>query len=339
MLSLFKNRSFAIDLGNTNTLLADEDRILLSEPTCIVIDSNTNRVRAVGDRAYEMFEKNHQDIRPIKPMKWGVIADYDSATMMIRDMVKRTFSKNFMAGYNNIIASVPFCTTEVEKRALRDVVDQFNPKKQFLIYEPIAAAIGMGLDIREPEGKMLIDMGGGITEVVIISLSGVVVFKSIKVAGDSFTQDIQDYLRREYNLQVGWNTAELVKIGVGAVAVDIEDAPTPMYVKGKDLVTGLPSMKKVDHREMAEILNKSMLTIEQNILQALEACPPELAADIYQSGIFITGGSSMLRGMKERLQRNIQLPVHQDDQPLLSVSKGTSVALRDLKKFAPVLMN
>lgn len=340
MLRLFKNRSFAIDLGNTNTLLADQDRILLSEPTCIVIDSSTNRVRAVGDRAYEMFEKNHQDLRPIKPLKWGVIADYDSATMMIRDMVKRTFSgKGFLAGYDNIIASVPFCTTEVERRALRDVMDQFNPKKRFLIYEPIAAAIGMGLDIREPEGKMLIDMGGGITEIVIISLSGVVVFQSIKVAGDSFTQDIQDYLRRAYNLQVGWKTAEQVKIAVGAVVDKIQDAPEPMYVKGKDVMTGLPSMRKIDHTEMAEILNKSMLTIEHNILQALESCPPELAADIYQSGIFITGGTSLLRGMKERLERTIQLPIHQDDQPMLSVSKGTSLALRNLKKFQPVLMN
>jgi rod shape-determining protein MreB len=287
-----------------------------------------------------MFEKNHHDLRPIKPLKWGVIADYDSATMMIRDMVKRTFSsRNFLAGYDNIIASVPFCTTEVEKRALRDVMDQFNPKKRFLIYEPIAAAIGMGLDIREPDGKMLIDMGGGITEIVIISLSGVVVFQSIKVAGDSFTEDIQDYLRREYNLQVGWKTAEAVKFSVGAVTSRIQEAPEPVYVKGKDILTGLPAMRKVDHKEVAEILNKSMLTIEQNILQALEACPPELAADIYQSGIFITGGSSMLRGMKERLEQNIRLPIHQDDQPLTSVSKGTSVALRNLKKFAPVLMN
>src|SRR5688572_17760899 len=280
MLSLFRNRSFAIDLGNTNTLLADQDRILLSEPTCIVIDSNTNRVRAVGDRAYEMFEKNHQDLRPIKPLKWGVIADYDSATMMIQDMVKRTFSKNLLAGYDNIIASVPFCTTEVEKRALRDVMDQFNPKKRFLIYEPIAAAIGMGLDIREPEGKMLIDIGGGITEVVIISLSGVVVFQSIKVAGDSFTEDIQDYLRRVYNLQVGWKTAEQVKISVGAVSEKLDESPEPIYVKGKDIMTGLPSMRRIDHREIAQILDKSMLTIEQHILHAMEACPPELSADI-----------------------------------------------------------
>jgi rod shape-determining protein MreB len=339
MLSFLRNKSFAIDLGNSNTLLADQDRILLSEPSCIVIDSNTNRVRAVGDKAYDMFEKNHRDLCPIRPLKWGVIADYDSATMMIRDMVKRTFAGNFLAGYDNIIAGVPFATTEVERRALRDTLDQFNPKKRYLIYEPIAAAIGMGLDIREPEGKMLIDIGGGITEVVIISLSGVVVFKSMKVAGDTFTEDIQDYLRRVYNLQVGWKTAEQVKINVGAVTEKIEEAPEPVYVKGKDILTGLPSMRRVDHREIAQILNKSMLTIEQNILQALEACPPELAADIYQSGIFITGGGSLLRGMRERLQRTMQLPVHQDDQPLLAVSKGASVALRQMKRYMPVLMN
>jgi rod shape-determining protein MreB len=339
MLSFFRNRSFAIDLGNTNTLLADQDRILLSEPSCIVIDNNTNRVRAVGGKAYDMFEKNHQNIRPIKPLKWGVIADYDSATMMIRDMVKRTFTGNFLAGYDNIIAGVPFCTTEVERRALRDALDQFNPKKRFLIYEPIAAAVGMGLDIREPEGKLVVDIGGGITEVVIISLSGVVVFKSIKVAGDSFTEDIQDYLRRMYNLQVGWKTAEQVKICVGAVTEKLEEAPAPVYVKGKDVLTGLPSMRRVDHREIAQILNKSMLTIEESIVQALEACPPELAADIYQSGIFVTGGGSLLRGMKERLERTIQLPIHQDDEPMLAVSKGASAVLRQMQRYRPVLMN
>jgi rod shape-determining protein MreB and related proteins len=339
MLSLFRNRSFAIDLGNTNTVLADRDRILLSEPSCIVIDSSTNRVRAVGDKAYEMFEKNHRDLRPIRPLKWGVIADYGSATMMIRDMVKRTFTGNLLGGYDQIIAGVPFCTTEVERRALRDTLDQFNPKKRHLIYEPIAAAIGMGLDIREPEGKMLIDIGGGITEVVIISLSGVVVFQSIKVAGDSFTEDIQDYLRRVYNLQVGWKTAEQVKISVGAVSEKLDESPEPIYVKGKDIMTGLPSMRRIDHREIAQILDKSMLTIEQHILHAMEACPPELSADIYQSGIFVTGGGSLLRGMRERLQRSMQLPVHMDDEPLLAVSKGTSIALRQMARYRSVLMN
>jgi rod shape-determining protein MreB and related proteins len=339
MLSLFRKKSFAIDLGNTNTVLADQDRILLSEPSCIVIDSITNRVRAVGDKAYDMFEKNHHDLRPIKPLKWGVIADYHSATMMIRDMVKRTFTGNPLGGYDHIIAGVPFCTTEVERRALRDTLDQFNPKKRYLIYEPIAAAVGMGLDIREPEGKMLIDIGGGITEVVIISLSGVVVFQSIKVAGDTFTEDIQDYLRRVYNLQVGWKTAEQVKFGVGAVSEMVEDAPAPIYVKGKDIMTGLPSMRRIDHREIAQILDKSMLTIEQHILHAMESCPPELSADIYQSGIFVTGGGSLLRGMKQRLEKSMQLPVHMDDEPLLAVSKGTSIALRQMARYRPILMN
>jgi rod shape-determining protein MreB len=335
----FKNRSFGIDLGNTNTLLADQNRILLSEPTCLVLDSNTNRVAAVGNKAYEMFEKNHQDLRPIRPMKWGVIADYDSASIMIHDMVRRTFSsKSILAGYDNIVAGVPFYSSEVERRALRDALDQFTAKKRFLIFEPIAAAIGMGLDIREPEGKMIIDMGGGITEIVIISLSGVAVFESIKVAGDSFTEDIQDYLRRVYNLQVGWKTAEQLKIAVGAVTDWIQDAPEPMYVKGKDIMTGLPSTRRIDHREMVHVLDKSMLAIEQAILHALESCPPELAADIYQSGIFITGGTSLLRGMRERLQVSIRLPIHEDDQPLSSVSRGTSMALRNLKKFQPVLM-
>lgn len=340
MLDFLRSKSFAIDLGNSNTLLADQNRILLSEPTCIVVESGTHKVRAVGDKAYEMFEKNHQDLTPIKPMKWGVIADYDSAAMMIRDMVKRTFSdKNFMVGYDKIIAGVPYSTTEVERRALRDTLDQFNAKKQYLVYEPIAAAVGMGLNIHEPEGKMVIDIGGGITEVVIISYSGIAVIESIKVAGDTFTEDIQDHLRKNYNLQIGWKTAELIKTQVGAVYEKLEEVPEPVCVKGKDILRGLPAMRKIDHLEVASVLNKSMLAIERSIVKALETCPPELAADIYESGLFITGGGSLLRGVKERLETTIKLPVHLDEEPMLAVSKGISATLRNTKAFSQILMN
>ncbi len=337
MLPFIKNKSFAIDLGNNNTLLTDEQQILLAQPSFIVFDENKQAVTAVGDEAYQIFEKNHEQLKPVKPLRWGVIADYESASQMINQLVGRVYKKNWFTSFDHIVSGVPYCTTEVERRALRDALDQFNSKKTHLVFEPLAAAVGMGLNIREPEGKMVIDIGGGITEIVIISLSGVATFQSIKTAGDSFTEEIQDYFRRNHNLAIGWKTAEQVKIQVGAALPGLKNAPAPMQVKGKDIMEGIPVTRQINHEEVAFVLDKSIKTIEQSIIQTLEVCPPELAADIYQNGIHLTGGSALLRGLNERLQKNIQLPVHLDEQPLLSVSKGISQTLRDPKKYQSIL--
>lgn len=338
-MNLFRTKSFAIDLGNNNTLLTDQTNILLSEPSYVVFDCHTRKVKAVGDQAYDIFEKNHQHLKPVKPLKWGVIADYDSALAMIRALVEKTFApKKFWTGYDQIISGVPFSTTEVERRALRDTLDQFNSRKRFLLVEPLAAAIGMGLNIREPEGKMLIDIGGGITEIVVISLSGIAVFQSVKTAGDTFTEDIQDYLRKNHNLSVGWKTAEQIKIRVGAVLENIEDAPEPILVRGKDIMEGLPVSKSIGHQEVSRMLDRSVKNIEDHILQALEICPPELSSDIYQSGIYVTGGGALLRGLKQRLERTIQLPIHVDTEPLLSVGKGISRTLRNTANYKSILM-
>ncbi|MGC4021412.1 MAG: rod shape-determining protein [Cyclobacteriaceae bacterium] len=339
MFPFLKNKSFAIDLGNNNTLLTDENQILLSQPSFIAFDKEKRSVKAVGEEAFNMFEKNHGLLKTIKPMQWGVIADYDSASVMINKMVRQVHQKKWFSSFDHIISGVPYYATEVERRALRDVLDQFNSKKRQLIVEPLAAAVGMGLNIREPEGKMVIDIGGGITEIVIISLSGVAVFQSIKVAGDSFTMDIQDHFRRNHNLSIGWKTAEQVKIQVGAATSNVKNPPSSIIVKGKDILEGIPTTREIDHSEVAYILNRSIRSIEESIVQTLEVCPPELAADIYQNGIHLTGGSAMLRGLRERLQENIQLPVHLDMEPLLSVSKGISRVLREPKKYQAVLFD
>jgi rod shape-determining protein MreB len=337
MLSLFQNKNFAIDLGNNNTLLTDENQILYSQPSYIVFDEEKNSVKAIGDEAYEIFEKNHHQLKPVKPLHWGVIADYESASQMINKMVRQVYKKNVFTGFNQIISGVPFATTEVERRALRDTLDQFNSRRTHLLFEPFAAALGMGLNIREPEGKMIIDIGGGITEIVVISLSGVAVFKSIKTAGDSFTDEIQDYFRRTHNLAIGWKTAEQVKIKIGAATTSLKNAPSSMLVKGKDIREGLPVTKNTSYEEIALVLNKSIESIELAIQQTLEICPPELAADIYQNGIYLTGGGSLLHGLQERINKTTSIPVHLDKEPLLSVGKGISQALRDPKKFQSVL--
>jgi rod shape-determining protein MreB len=254
---------------------------------------------------------------------------------MVGSMVSKTSKKrSIFSRYNEVIAGIPYAATAVEQRALREVLDQFNSKNCHLVYEPLAAAIGMGLDIKEPDGKMIVDIGGGITEIVIISLSGVAVFRSVKVAGDTFTQEIQDYLRRKYNLQVGWKTSEQTKINVGGFSDNSES----IMVKGKDLMLGLPVERNITSQEISQVLNKPFRLIEESVVHALEICPPELSADIYQNGIHITGGGSLLNGLKERLEKSIQVPVTIDIDPLLSVSRGISKVLANPKQYSSILM-
>lgn len=336
--NLYSGKSFAIDLGNNNTLVTDKNNILLDQPSYIVIDNDNQSVKAVGEEAYDMFEKTHHNLKTVRPLKGGVIADYDSAHKMVKALVERACpGKSIFSGYDNIICGVPFYTTEVERRALRDALEQFNSSNIFLLYEPIAAAIGIGLDITQPDGQFLIDIGGGLTEVVVISLSGVVSFQSLRVAGNDFDEEIQEYFRRTYNLSIGLKTAEQIKIQAGAAIENIKEKPEPFQVVGKDLITGIPVMRLIDHVEVAAILDIPLSKIELTILQALENCPPELAGDIYGNGVYLTGGGSLLRGVKERLEAKIKLKVHHDEEPFFSVSKGISKVLNDPDRYKAVL--
>ena len=337
--NLLKRKSFGIDLGNNNTLVIDQEKILFSQPSYIVLDKSRNNVRAVGMDAFDMFEKSHPLLKPVKPMKGGVIADHDSASKMIAAMMREAYvSKSALNRYDNIITGVPYSTTSVERRALLAAFEQFNATSVSMIFEPLAAAIGMGMDISEPDGKMVVDIGGGITEIVVISLSGIASFQSIKVAGDTMDEEIQLYFRRRYNMAIGLRTAERVKIDVGAVEESLADPPDPMVVRGKDLLKGIPVTRTINHAEVAAILDKCFSAIELSLIQTLEKCPPELAADIYGNGIYITGGNASLRGLKERLERKTSLRIHIDPSPLLSVSKGLGVVLREPEKFKGVLL-
>lgn len=338
--NFFKNRNVALDLGNNNTVVSNRESVLFSQPSYIVFDVESQKVRAIGDKAYNMFEKSNDELKSIKPLRGGVIADYDSARKMIHEMVDQAYgAQSFMSGYDCIIAGLPYYSTEVERRALRDALGQFNARRTHMIYEPLAAALGIGLNIREPEGKMLIDIGGGITEIAVISLSGVVAFQSLKIAGDSFDEAIQDHFRRSYNMAIGLKTAEHIKIRVGAALTRPPEIPEPLMVKGKDMVEGLPVTRMIDHYEVVYILEKSITAIEHSVIQTLETCPPELAGDIYHNGIHITGGNAMLRGLRERFEAKMRIPIHIDSQPLLSVSKGIAWTLKDPKKFQSLLMD
>jgi len=331
-------KNLAIDLGNNNTLIADQSAILLAQPSFMVVNEESNRVEAVGDKAYEMLEKTHAHLKPIKPLRGGVISDGESARRMLRELVNKIDRPAFFGRrYHYLLSGIPFDTTAVEQRALRDALDQFSSRNTHLVYEPLAAAMGMGLDIRQPEGKMIIDIGGGITEVVVISLSGIAAFQSLRVAGDKLDEEIQDHFRRVYNMAIGLKTAEKVKKSMGCVFAPIATAETVM-VKGKDLLEGIPVSQKISQQELTQVLERPFRQIEESILQSLEVCPPELASDIYQSGIYVTGGSAQLKGVRERFSKTFKLKVNIDPESLLSVSKGVGKILNAPKCYRSVLM-
>ena len=237
-----------------------------------------------------------------------------------------------------MVICIPSGITEVEKRAVIDSAEHMNAKDIYLIHEPMAAAIGIGIDIMQPKGNMIIDIGGGTTEIAVIALGGIVCDKSVKVAGDVFTADIAYYMRTQHNLYVGDRTSEKIKIQVGAATEDLETPPEDMLVQGRDLLSGKPKQVQVSFREISKALDKSILRIEDAVMETLSKTPPELAADIYNTGIYLAGGGSMLRGLDKRLSRKTDLPVYVAEDPLRAVVRGTGIALKDLEKYKNVLM-
>jgi rod shape-determining protein MreB and related proteins len=335
----FFTQEIAIDLGTANTLIIHNDTIVVNEPSIIALDrNNPKEVLAVGKRALLMHGKTHENIRTVRPLKDGVIADFNAAELMMREMIKMIHPKKplFPPSWRMMIC-IPSSITEVEKRAVRDSAEQAGAKEVYLIYEPMAAALGIGIDIEEPVGNMIIDIGGGTTGVTVIALAGIICDQSIRVAGDEFTDDIMEALRRYHSLLIGERTAEQIKIGVGAAIKDLENPPDDMAVNGRDLVTGIPKQIMVGYQEIAEALDKSIFKIEEAILKALESTPPEIASDIYRNGLYLTGGGALLRGLDKRISQKIKLPVHVADDPLKSVVRGTGIALMNYQRY-PFIM-
>lgn len=330
----------AIDLGTANTLIISKDKVVVDEPSIIAIDKTTNKVIAIGREAMQMHEKTHENIKTIRPLKDGVIADFHAAEHMIRGMIKMIDEgkRTFFPKSHRMIICIPSGITEVEKRAVRDSAEHAGAKEVYMIHEPIAAAIGIGLNIDKPIGSMVVDIGGGTTEIAVIALSGIVCDQSIRVAGDSFNKDILDYMRRQHNLLIGERTAEKVKIDVGSALTELEDGPEDYEIRGRDLMTGIPKVIKLSYSEIAFAIDKSVSKIEEAVLKALEISPPELSADIYDNGIYLTGGGALLRGLDKRLAMKTKLPIHIAEDPLRAVVRGTGQALKYLDQYRPVLM-
>lgn len=330
----FFNREIAIDLGTANTVIIHNDRIVVDEPSIVAIDRTTGKLLAVGKQAMMMHGKTHENIKTIRPLRDGVIADFQIAEIMIREFIRMSFPKKpLIPPALRMVIGIPSGITEVEERAVRDSAEQAGAKEVKLIHEPMAAAIGIGLDVLEPTGNMVVDIGGGTSEIAVIALGGIVTNQSIRIAGDEFNKEIEEYMRKVHNIQVGEVTAEKIKIQVGAAMSELENPPADYPVHGRDLVTGIPKEVVVSYAEIAHALDKTINEIESAIISTLEMTPPELAADIYKTGIYLAGGGSMLRGLAKRIHKKTKLKVHLAEDPLHAVARGTAIALKNMDKF------
>ncbi len=324
-------KEIAIDLGTANTIIIHNDKIVINEPSIVALDNRTDKLIAVGTEAHLMEGKNPQGIRTVRPLKKGVIADFNAAELMIRGLVKKASSKSNSL---RMVVGIPSGSTEVEIRAVRDSSEHAGGRDSYMIYEPMAAALGIGLDVEAPEGNMIVDIGGGTTEIAVISLGGIVSNKSIQVAGDDLTEDIQNHMRRAHNVKVGVRTAEQIKIHVGSALTELENPPEDYIVHGPNMMTALPMEVPVSYQEISHCIEKTISKIEAAVLSALEQTPPELYADLVRNGIYLAGGGAMLRGLDKRFTDKIGIQFHIAEDPLLSVAKGTGVALKNIDKFS-----
>ena len=331
----FLSNDIGIDLGTANTLIFVKNRgIVVNEPSIIAIEENTGKVLAVGKEAREMFGRTHQEIITIRPLKDGVIADFEATEIMIREFIKKAKVNRISIG--KILVCVPSGITEVEKRAVRDSAERAGAREVYLVPEAMASAVGIGLDIEKPVGSMIVDIGGGTCEIAIISLGGIVLHTSIRIAGDEMNEAIVQYFKKNYNLLVGEKTAEIMKCEIGSVMPLEEEITT--QVKGRDLIDGIPKTVEVNSAEIREALMDPVNTIVESIRLTLERTPPELASDILDHGIILSGGGALLKKLDELIQKETQLPVNVAEDPLTAVVRGTGKILMDFNRYLKVLL-
>ena len=325
----------AIDLGTANTLIHVHDKgIVLNEPSIVAMDRRSGKPVAIGQEALMMHERTHKDIETIRPLNDGVIADFSVADALIRGLIKRV-KPGFMTSIGRMVICVPSGITEVERRAVKDAAQNAGARQVMLIDEPMAAAIGIGLHVNEPVGNMIVDIGGGTTEIAVIALNGIVVDESIRVGGNELDDAVMQYFKKHHNLLIGSRTAERIKCEIGSAQK--LDPELELSVKGRDLVTGVPKVRVVSSEDVREALRPSVNQIAAAVVRALERTPPELGGDVLERGIMLTGGGALLKGLDDYLRERTELPVFSADDPLTAVVRGTGLVLEDLDGYMPVL--
>lgn len=332
-----KNKDIGIDLGTANTLVTLRGKgIVLKEPSVVAIDRKTGQILATGQEAKEMLGRTPEQIKAVRPLKDGVIADFTATQLMLKNLISKVCQR-----YNvvrpRVVVGVPSGITEVEERAVEESVLQAGAREVYLIEEPMAAAIGSSLDVAEPSGSIIVDIGGGTTEVAVISLGGIVVSTSLRVAGDELDEDIMNYIKREMNLAIGETTAEEIKLTIGCATPLMTD--NSMVVRGRDLTTGLPKNIEVYSSQILEAMAESINEIVESVKQTLEKTPPELASDIMEKGIVLAGGGALIQNLDKLLSYKTGMPVYIADAPLDCVVKGTERTIEDLERLKNVLVN
>ena len=328
-------QELAIDLGTANTLIIYNGKVVVDEPSIVALDAHTGKVMAIGDQARQMQGRENPNIKTIRPLKAGVIADFNATELMLRGMIKkvRTTSSMFSPSLRMVIC-IPSGSTNVEIRAVRDSAEHAGGRDVYMIFEPMAAALGAGLDVEAPEGNMIIDIGGGTSEIACISLGGIVCSESINVAGDVFTEDIKNYVRQQHNIRIGERTAEAIKCAIGAAVPELEDEPEDIVITGANILTSLPQTVTLSYNEIAYALEKSLVKLDAALMKVLENIPPELYGDIVKKGVYLAGGGALIKGLDKRLSNKSGLPFHIAEDPLRAIARGTGIAMKNIDKFS-----
>ncbi|MFI3324361.1 MAG: rod shape-determining protein [Rikenellaceae bacterium] len=329
-------QELAIDLGTANTLIIYNDKVVVDEPSIVALDVHSGKLMAIGHRARQMFEKTNPNIKTIRPLKDGVIADFNATELMLKGLIKKVkMSGSLFTPSLRMVICIPSGSTNVEIRAVRDSAVHAGAREVFMVFEPMAAALGSGLDVEAPEGSMIIDIGGGTTEIACISLGGIVCSESINVAGDVFTTDIQNYVRQQHNIRIGERTAEAIKCSIGAALSELdEDVPEDFVVTGPNMLTALPQTVKLNYAEIAYCLEKSLVKLDAALMKVLESTPPELYSDIVRNGIYLAGGGALIHGLDRRLYEKTGIQIHVAEDPLRAIARGTGIALKNIDHFS-----
>ena len=328
-------QELAIDLGTANTLIVYNDEVVVDEPSVVAVNVQTNQLAALGREAYAFQGKTNPNLRTIRPLKGGVIADFNATELMLRGMIRKIKTKSSLFSPSlKMVICIPSGSTNVEIRAVRDSAEHAGGREVAMIYEPMAAALGAGIDVEAPEGNMIIDIGGGTSEIACISLGGIVVSESIDIAGDVFTNDIMEYVRQQHGVRVGEATAEKIKCSIGAAVPELDNAPEDYVFTGPSILTALPQTITLSYNEIAYALDRSLSKLDDALMKVLQEMPAELYTDVVKNGIYLAGGGALIKGLDRRLSKKTGIPFHIAEDPLRSVVRGTNIALKNINRFS-----